>query len=192
MLQYLGDLRDFVARAVGVHAGEIRIMSMGAENLDDALQLTALHRGYDMPLLFNTLKVRANPFHVSSFPPNVLEVLHETAPNVLLGGNAPLMRMLLYLLDLPAGTTDVHREAYSVLARLPTFREVTADLKAAAAPCAGAGLPPVVRRVLCIPEEGAGVVQKRPGALLYTLEALYALMRPATSGPQSASPACVA
>jgi hypothetical protein len=173
-----------VAEALGSQPGELRLLSMGRVNDNDSLQLCDARTGYSAKLAFNVLKVKLNLHHVSSQPPHVQELVKTTSPNVVMGSNPTLMRMIIYLLDQPPNRTGVHAKAYDVLARLQTFPDIVNSLKAAGAPFSGEGLPACVHSILCIPVAGAPVAQKRPGALLYALEALYALMRPATTHTQ--------
>ena len=167
-----------------VTPGEIRLLCMGDTQGDDSLQLKDSRGAKAAPLTgpasFNAIKVRENVALVPNMPEEVRQLVATTAPSALMSGNASLMRMLLYLLDLPAGVHGVHREAYQVLSRLPTFEAATPDLKQAAGCDAKGKWPPALRCALCLPETpGVHVAQKRPGALLYALEALYAQMRPA-------------
>lgn len=202
-MQYINDLRKYVAKACGWRPGETRLTILGKHLDDDALQLSAglmdAHSRLNMDLLsIHGSKVRVDPLHLSSLPAEVLQIVETTAPNVVMWQQPELMRMLLFLLDLPPRKFAVHREAYAVLARLAAFEGVQNDLRcraddtgsgASSAARGGAAhaLPEGVRRALCIPPGNVEQVQKRPGALLYALEVLYALMCPAASGNLGAS-----
>jgi hypothetical protein len=187
-MQYIADLRAYLASSLGFRPGEVRLFSMGKEYDDDSLQLADLFSSVVEKLSFHMHKVKLGLYHVSSQPPEVQDLVAKTCPDVLMGQHPTLTATLIYLLDFPVGEHGAHSTAYAVLARLETSPELLQELQQAqedASPEAGGfvkdSFSPAVRRVLNVPVPLAPVFQQRPGALLYTLEAIFALMQPATS-----------
>ena len=189
-MQYIGDLRAYIASAFACQPGEVRLISLGQEHADDSVQLLDLLATVVDTLCFHAMRVKLNVAYVSSQPPDVRDIVAATCPDVLMGGDAALLRLLIYLLDFPAAQHAAHAQAFEVLSRLGTAADVARELRAACAPAAAAAgeFPPGVRRALNIPAPGAPAAQRRPGALLYTLEALQELMEPATRLAPGAAP----
>ena len=204
-MQYIGDLRNLAAEVFecGPEAIMLQYNQRQSGLFDDKTLGTMLmewrsgpqHTGNAPPRLatLGVAQRRVNPQIVAAQPPDVqARILAECPRGLMARGSdsAAFMQMLLYLLDLPPHNTVLHLRAYLVLAELPNCSQVEGDLKTAMQPAAdgrgsdAAGV--ALRRALCMPPEGQQLAQQRPGALLYVLEVLQSLMKPATGDPTGA------
>jgi hypothetical protein len=187
-MQYIADLRAYLASSLGLRPGEVRLFSMGKEYDDDSLQLADLFSSVVEKLSFHMHKVKLGLHHVSSQPQAVQDLVAKSCPDVLMAQHPTLTATLIYLLDFPVREHGAHSTAYAVLARLETSPELLRELQQApedvpvdASADGEDTFAPAVCRVLNTPVPQAGMFQQRPGALLYTLEAILALMQPTTS-----------
>lgn len=124
-----------------------------------------------------------NALHVLS--DDVREAILENSPDVKMSADAPLIQVLTCLLDTPSCAYEVHQHAYQLLSRLQTWQPLVEVLGIAMADSTLQSKHSDIHDLFYLPPHDSESKdigcpwRPRPGAVLYTLEALYALMEPA-------------
>lgn len=123
-----------------------------------------------------------NALHVLS--DGVREAILENSPDVKMSADAPLIKVLTCLLDTPSCAYEVHQHAYQLLSRLQTWQPLVEALGIAMADSTLQSMHSDIHGLFYLPPDSESKHTRyswrpRPGAVLYTLEALYALMEPA-------------
>jgi hypothetical protein len=184
-MQYVGDLRRYLATSLQLSPSVIRMICMGKELARDDFRFGTLHV-LDLgcrPAKLAVQMVLGKDNPLLDLPEDVMGCVMRTAPDVVMAADDVLWAMLMYLLDFPSASHALHCKAYQVLRRLKTNDKLVSELRRAMSsgpPSPGAGLPESVHELFYIPISERSF-QPQPGALLYTLEALYCLLEPALS-----------
>lgn len=172
-MQYFGDLRQVLEHLCGCSPMLIvrqRTMHDG-ESLYGAAPYEELSDG--------TYRIQ-----VHALPPNDTQKQRsarpQIAPDALMADNSNFIHLLLHLVDAPNATAAVHCLAYKALSRVHTWPEVANLLKDFCVELTPGGQrSETAKRLFFIPSAHQPYAQPQPAALLYTFEALYALMEPA-------------
>lgn len=202
-MQYVGDIRRILEQIAGCKPGTLHLVIMGSEQSNDSLQLGTLMQ--TMPdasagLASLTVQVKqaqarigsrserllAAPAALHALTSDVQEAILESSPDVTMSTDMSLVTVLTALLDTPPSAYDVHRHAYQLLCRLQTWQPLIEKLRSCMADSTLHADHTDINELFCLRHQGGaganGAVSSwrpQPGAVLYTLEALYSLMEPA-------------
>eukprot|EP00892_Ulva_mutabilis_P012890 jgi/Ulvmu1/9974/UM059_0023.1 len=209
-LMYVGDIRRILEQVAGCKPGTLHLVIQGSERSNDSFQLGALMQ----PLLdasagLNSLTVHvkqaqarigsrserllAAPAALHVLTNDVREAILASSPDVTMSADASLVEVLIALLDTPPSAYEVHQHAYQLLCRLQTWQPRLEKLRSSMADSTLNAADTDVKQLFCMPDQGGAVRDNgastawrpQPGAVMYTLEALYSLMEPAMP-PESA------
>jgi hypothetical protein len=173
----MGDVRKLIEHVCGC---SIMLFGVGQRLVSDSSHLCQAGRLEEQPGGRYKLQVHALPLGDNAapagYPPSDLLC---TAPDVKMAGDSNLIYMLLHLVDAPNATAEVQCLAYKTLARLQTWPEITKSLKTCCGELAPGMISDSIKQLLFMPLGNGMAVRPQPAALMYTLEALFALMEPA-------------
>lgn len=175
-MQYIGDLRQIVGRVCGCTP---LLYGAGQRLVNDSLQLCGAGRLEEQSDGRYKLQVHALPPNGTAPPEYPPSDLLQTAPDIKMAGDRNLIYMLLHLVDAPNTTSEVHRLAYKALIRLRTWPEISRSLKDCCGELAPGAISDTTKQLFFIPVGHGPAVRPQPAALMYTFEALLALMEPA-------------
>lgn len=201
-MQYIGDIRKFLEQIGGCKPGTLHLIILGQERADDSLQLGTIMQpmldasGGINPLTVQVKQARfgsrdervlAAPAALHVLSDEVREAILESSPDVKMSADASLIKVLTCLLDIPPKFYEVHQHAYQLLIRLQTWQPLVEALRCAMADSTLQSSHSDINTLFYLPPHSSEVKHNgtlpswrpRPGAVLYTLEALYALMEPA-------------
>lgn len=180
----------------------LHLFILGQERCNDSMQLgTIMQPMLDAssginPLIVQVKQARigtrgerlvAAPSALHTLSGDIQKSILSSSPDVTMSDDASLMKVLMALLDTPVDAYQVHQQAYQVLSRLQTWQPLVDSLRCAMADSAHNPPHEDVAALFHLPgpsshsEENGSIAswQPEPGAVLYTLEALFALMEPA-------------
>lgn len=175
-VQYIGDLRQIVGHACCCSP---LLYGAGQRLVNDSLQLWGAGRLEEQSNGRYKLQVHAVPASDSTSPEGCPpDHLLQSAPDVTMASNRNLIYMLLHLMDAPDVSIEVQRLAYKALVRLRTWPEITRSLKERCGELAPGAVSDSTKQLFFIPSGHGPAVRPQPAALMYTFEALFALMEP--------------
>ena len=151
----------------------------GQQLANDSVQLWGVGRLEEQSDGRCKLQVHAMPpgdsASAEGYPP---ADLLQSAPDITMASNRNLVYMLLHLMDAPNISAEVQCLAYKALVRLRTWPEITRALKECCGELAFGAVSDSTKQLFFISVEHGPVVRPQPAALMYTFEALFALMEP--------------
>lgn len=174
-VQCVGDLRNLIAVGLQVPLGRV-YLCCGSVMDDDSVMLGQYDSSGTGRLA--CMSYLEDTDELCNARDKLQAQTVSSAPDTILSSNDTFCGQLMYLLDVAGSESDVDLAAFRVLSNLQSSPSLNSLLKEACQPDIEHTAVTLSFPLLLLPESMGSMNHKRPGALLYTLEVLHALMEP--------------